>query len=208
MAKKNAALLFSICFALAACADSATNRSIMAPAAQPSLDVTAAPADALTPLDSDESVPLAAEVGIEQAATGGRASGHWELAAPFVPILTEQYSFVALSTGAFPNAKGQLEGEITSTTRGATDIHVDVDCLAISGNQAWISGVVTKRVTNGVPQPTGTHVVWRVQDNGEGANSPPDLGSVLFEAPPQGCQFRFNLQMTPTTNGNIQVSQK
>lgn len=206
MAKKNAALLFGICFTLAACADSATNRSITAPAAQPSLDVTAALADAVTPLGSDESVALAADVGIAEAATGGRASGHFELAAPFSVILEEQYSFVALSTGAFPNAKGQLEGKITRAT-SFQDIHVEVDCLAISGNQAWVSGEITRLLLNGVPQPTaGRYVVWRVQDNGEGANSPPDLGSVLFVGFPQACRFRPSLPMTPTANGSIQVS--
>lgn len=205
MAKKNAALLFGFCFALAACADSATNRSITAPGAERRLGVTAAPAFALTPLGSDESVALAANVGIAQAATGGRASGYFELAAPFSVIQSEQYSFVALSTGSFPDAKGQLEGKITSGL-GSTDIHVDVDCLAISGNQAWAGGVVTKLVTNGVPRPTGDNVLWLVQDNGDGKNSPPDLGSLIYIAFPQACQFRFDdLPVTPTAN--IQVSQ-
>lgn len=207
MAKKNAALLFSICFALAACADSATNRSITAPHAQPSL-VSAVAGYALTPFGSDASVTLGARVGIAQAANGGRARGYFELAAPFFDIQTEQYSFDALSTGAFPNAKGRLEGTIARST-SFQDLHADVDCLAISGNQAWVSGPITMLVVNGVPEPpAGRYVVWRVQDNGEGANSPPDLGSVLYVGFPQACLALFGgdeLPMTPTAN--IQVSQ-
>ena len=205
MAKRNATLLIGVCFALAACADGATDRGIAGPAAEPSLDV-GGPAD-LTPVDGDESFTVDAAPSAAEAATGGRASGHFELAAPFLNIFTERYSFIALSTAGFPNAKGQLEGKITSAGR-ETDIHIAVDCLVIMGNQAWASGIVTRRVTNGIPQPTGTHVQWRVQDNGEGANSPPDLGSVLFNSTPQGCRFRLNLPMTPTASGNIQVSQK
>lgn len=193
---------------MAACADSATNRSITAPQARPSLDVSAAAADALTPFGSDETVALAADLGIARAATGGRASGRFDLASPFLGIQTEQYSFVALSIGDFPNATGQMDGKIARPT-SLQDIHAEVDCLAISGNQAWISGALTRLVLNGVPQPTaGRYVVWRVQDNGEGANSPPDLASVLYVGFPQACLSLFGgeeLPMTPTAN--IQVSQ-
>lgn len=209
MPKKNAILPFSICFALAACTDPATSPRVTAPHAQPSLNVSAAAGYTLTPLGSDESVALAPRLGIEQAATGGRASGHFELAQPFFSIQAEQYSFVALSTGAFPNAKGELEAKITRSTL-FQDLHAEVDCLAISGNQAWVSGPIKRLLFNGVPQPTANrYVVWRVQDNGEGSNSPPDLGSVLFVGFPQACLVLFggeDLPVLPTAN--IQVSQK
>ena len=54
-------------------------------------------------------------------------------------------------------------------------------------------------------------MAWRVQDNGEGANSPPDMGTILFVGFPQACLVYFfteDLPLLPTDNGNIQVSQR
>jgi hypothetical protein len=201
MTKIHAALLFGFTLALAACDDSANRPSVTAPDAGPTFD---AAATGLTPIGGGEAILLTDEVGTEQAATGGRASGHADVA-QFG--LVEKYSFIALSTGTFPDAKGQMQGTIVSGA-AVLDIHVAVDCLAITGNQAWVSGPVTKFVINGVPQPTNFDAQFRVQDNGEGANSPPDLASVLFNSSPQGCQFRPALPMSPSENGNIQVQQK
>ena len=211
MTKETAALLFASCLALAACTDSATNRTIVEPRAQSSLDESGEIAVAGTPFGADEAIPHASRVGTAQAATGGFASGHFELAEPFFPIQTEQYSFTALSTETFPNAKGQLEGKIARATN-FQDIHVDVDCLVINGNEAWISGPITKLVVNGVQQPPrGRQVAWRVRDNGEGVNSPPDMGTVLFVGFPQACLVYFlteDLPLLPTANGDIRVWQR
>ena len=167
MSKITAILRLGICFSLAACTDAATSSRVYAPHVQPSLNAAAAVGYILTPFGSDESITLAADVGIEQAATGGRASGHFELAEPFFSILTEQYSFIALSTDGFPNAKGELDAKIARSTL-FQDLHAEVDCLAIAGNQAWISGALKRLLFNGVPQPTANrYVVWRVQAHGE-----------------------------------------
>lgn len=208
MVKKNAALLFGLFFTAGACADSATNPSITSPVAERRPSVTAVPADVLTPFGSDVSVSRVQQFGIAQAATGGHASGRFDLASPFLGIESEQYSFVALSTGVFPSAKGEMSGKIARTT-SFQNIHAAVDCLAISGNEAWISGPLKRLVLNGVPQPTeGRYVVWRVLDNGEGAGSPPDLASVLFVGFPQACLVLFGAQLPMTPDANIQVSQR
>jgi hypothetical protein len=191
MARRNAALLLGICVVIAACADGVTDRGITGP--------------------GPEVAPTSLSAASPNASTGGRASGRFDLASPFTNILEEEYSFAALSTGDFPNAKGQMEGKIT---RAATfqDIHAEVDCLAISGTQAWVSGPLKRLVINGVPQPTeGRYVVWRVLDNGEGANSPPDMGSVLFVGFPQACLALLGTEaipLTPSASANIQVSER
>jgi hypothetical protein len=210
MAKRNAAVLFCSLFAMGGCADGVTSPAISAPRAQPSLDISST-ANAVTPFGSDEGITLGAPFGNSRAAIGGSASGRFELTAPFFPIQAEQYSFIALSVGTFPNAKGQLEGKIARTTN-FQDIHVEVDCLVINGNEAWMSGPITRLIVNGIAQdPRGRQVAWRVQDNGEGANSPPDMGTILFVGFPQACLVYFfteDLPLLPTDNGNIRVSQR
>ena len=123
-----------------------------------------------------------------QHATGGRASGRFDMASPNFGIQAEQYSFVALSIGAFPDAKGQMDGKITRTTSFQE---------------------LKRLVFNGVPQPTaGRYVLWQVQDNGEGANSPPDLATVLYVGFPQACLVYSGFDLSPLPDANIQVSQK
>ena len=210
MPKRNAAVLFCSLLALGGCADGVTSPAIRAPRAQPSLDISAT-ANAVTPFGSDGGIALGAPFRNSRAATGGSASGRFELTAPFFPIEAEQYSFTALSVGTFPQAKGQLEGKITRPTN-FQDIHVEVDCLVMNGNEAWMSGPITRLIVNGIAQdPRGRQVAWRVQDNGESANSPPDLGTILFVGFPQACLVYFfteDLPLLPTDNGNIQVSQR
>jgi len=211
MTKETAALLLCSCVALAACADSATNRGMTDPPTQPALEASAGIARPGTPFGGDEPIPHAPRGTSSRAATGGHAGGHFELPEPFFPIVTEQYSFTALSTGNFPSAKGQLEGKIARATN-FQDIHVEVDCLVVDGNEAWMSGPITRLIVNGVQQPpNGRQVAWRVRDNGEGTNSPPDMGTVLFVGFPQACLVYFfneDLPLLPTANGQIQVAQR
>jgi hypothetical protein len=211
MRKQSAAIVFGSCLLLAACTDSATNRGITDVRAQASLDVSEEIGIANTPFGADGPLQHSPRVGNTQAATGGFASGHFELTEPFFSILTEQYSFTALSNGTFPNSKGQLEGKIARATN-YQDIHVEVDCLVINGNEAWMSGPITRLMVNGVEQPpAGRQVAWRVRDSGEGANSPPDMGTVLFVGFPQACLVYFfteDLPLLPNGNGDIRVSQR
>jgi hypothetical protein len=211
MTKKTAALLIGSCFALAACADQPADPTISAPSTRSSLDVSNEAVVPGTPYGADDAIPHAAPNGNSRAATGGFASGRFELGEPFFPIEAEQYSFTAVSTGWFPSAKGQLEGKITRATN-YQDIHVEVDCMVVNGNEAWMSGPITRLKVNGVDQdPRGRQVAWRVRDNGEPPNSPPDMGTVMFVGFPQACLVYFfneDLPLLPNARGNIQVSQK
>jgi hypothetical protein len=94
------------------------------------------------------------------------------------------------------------------TTGQQSNVHLDVDCLVIVGNEAWFSGPARRFVLDGVEQPPGLYLVFRVQDNGEGANAPADLGSPAFSGPPMACALQPLFPMTPTANGNIDVRQR
>jgi hypothetical protein len=84
-------------------------------------------------------------------------------------------------------------------------IHMEIDCLNIIGNQATLSGTVTK-VTGDAPPFIfeGQKAVFKVQDNGEGSDAPPDLISDVFLFAGATCNVPFPLPYLPV-DGNIQV---
>lgn len=205
---RHAAVLCGLACVLAACADSATNRAITAPDAEPGLAVAAAPRHiTVTHLATGEELVVPARVGTERAATGGRATGHADITSGSTG---QKYSFSALSTGDFPNAKGQAEGHVIDPSFGRAIVHAAVDCLAITGNNAWVSGPVTKFRINGqdVPFPQGLQALARVQDNGEGGTTVDEASLAVGVFGAQVCRTRPLLPLLPSDHGNIQVSQR
>lgn len=209
MFRTRTALVVAACAALVACAEPTRPTDVSAPErGSPALNKGgAAPS---TPYDASDLTfeATAALVEIQQAATGGRATGHYELGAPIINRQLEHYSFSALSIAPAPTAKGEVQLQTLFTTGQQSNVHLDVDCLVIVGNQAWFSGPARRFVLDGVEQPPGLYLVFRVQDNGEGANAPPDQGSPAFSGPPMACTLQPPFPMTPTANGNIQVRQR
>jgi len=96
------------------------------------------------------------------------------------PGCDANFSLVALqfSDGS---ASGQWHDQF-SQANGGGGIHVTVNCLAVAGNDAWISGV-------GPEHAFGNEWVTRVRDNGTTANDPADQLSFTFPvggpAPPR-----------------------
>ena len=211
MSKKTTAVMLAMCAALAACDSKTRSPGITAPDAAA---LAASVADAgSTPYDWDElalTTSMSADQPIDaaQAATGGRATGRYELSTPTGNRAAEQYSFTALSTNPPPTAKGQVELQTLFTSGDRSNVQVDVDCLVIVGNQAWFSGPARRYVLGGVPQPPGLYLVFRVEDNGEGANALPDRGSPAFSGPPMACALMPPFPLIPTAHGNIQVRQQ
>jgi hypothetical protein len=205
MVRTNRAILVGFSLALAACDESITRPNNPALPEKPAFNVGGM---TLTPLAGGEAILVPGELGTNQAATGGRASGHYDIN-PFGPF-TEEISFIALSTDPFPTAKGELEYHLRAPDITAV-LHADINCLTTAGNQAFLSGPVERYEVNGEPVTTFTHIFVRVEDNGEGENSPPDKGSQLFAVipplPTDPCQSQFPAPLFPSPNGNIQVQQ-
>ena len=223
MSKASVTSLMVLCAALTACSDSTTNRTVTAPDAR--RDISEAPADlrgaatADGPFDvafgpSASSAQMAAST---RAATGGRASGHVGLTLGsgfFTTIATEQYSFVALSTndaGTPYAAKGQYEIRLTLATGVVQQIHGEVVCMAIVGNAARMVGQLTSVVVDGVPRPINpsrSHSIWNVTDNGEG-NGTADTASPMIFFPaaiaPLHCASDFIPPQFANEEGNVQV---
>ena len=88
----------------------------------------------------------------------------------------------------------------TGNTDGfGNGVHVDVNCVEIVGNQAWISGVATDNTNAGKP------VITRVRDNGTSANQPEDEISFSFIGFGVSCHTRPNLPLFPINGGEVKV---
>ena len=221
MSKVSGTSLIVLCAALAACSDSATTRTVTAPDARPEFSEALAdvrvgftpdgPFELALPSD-DASTQMAASA---QAASGSRASGHVGFPSgwPGTTIAFEKYSFVALSTDpATPfAAKGEYDLSLATTAGNTLDVHGDVTCMFTFGNTTRVGGQITKFLRDGVPAPilpTGTHNIWVVVDNGEGAATPDQVSLMRFgnaAAAQTYCATGFLSFVSANQEGNVQV---
>lgn len=112
---------------------------------------------------------------------------------------------------AYEDENGVIGGTYESKSPGQNlRTHGNITCVTIlpDGKSAFISAVITHRVGTGFAgfYLIGNYVSFEVQDNGEGANSPPDqfsdyydFGSDLYCGP-------YELPLQTINNGNIQVN--
>lgn len=120
---------------------------------------------------------------------------------------------------AIKDRDGDVSGQAQLNNRNIPiEDHVDVRCLSVVGNTATVSGIITKSKSKDNPAAefaVGTPVIFRVQDNGEGANDPPDL--ITLEYPtgatgtdPLPCDVEppFALPYLTVEKGNIQVQMR
>jgi hypothetical protein len=224
MSKTSLTRLTLLCAALAACSTD-TKPTLTAPDARFALGEVAAdfalayspdgPFD-LAQATEDASATLAAAqiAAAPRAAAGSRSSGHVGFPSgwPGTVIAAEKYSYVAVSTDpATLAAKGQYEITLTTTTGNTRKVHGDVTCMNVFGNTARVGGVITKYWVDGVEAPippTGTHNIWVVVDNGEGAANPDQVSLMRFGpavAAQTFCATGFSSVVTANQEGNIQV---
>jgi hypothetical protein len=116
----------------------------------------------------------------------------------------EIYGFTA-QVDAQGNVRGEAEVHFPSDT---VKMHIDVQCLAIQHNEAWMSGPVTR--SNNPDTPVGRVFFWQVQDNGEGQGAPPDRVSNFIHRPgnnyaPDVCKWKYPLTTFPWDNGNVRI---
>jgi len=114
----------------------------------------------------------------------------------------------ALNTHAFTaqiDSDGSVKGQAEFQLRYIdTTIHVEVNCLTVVGNEAWVGGTIT-RSSNPAQVGVGLPVLFRVQDNGEGDGHPPDLTSQLVWGAGPSCSTTPPFGLIEWTNGNVQV---
>jgi hypothetical protein len=118
----------------------------------------------------------------------------------------------ALQTYSFHarmDADGTVTGSLQADSRGQNArIFVDLNCLRFIGNdQALVSGFVTQ--SNNPAYSIGSAAIFRILDNGEGKQAPPDLVSdIIVVAPVFNCTQNWNLPLVASSGGNIQVKQQ
>jgi hypothetical protein len=136
---------------------------------------------------------------IGPSATG---AGHFQTGSP--PEL-RTFSFTA-RTDSSNNTIGQAQ--LDNRAQNAVD-HLTINCLNVVGNVATMSGVVEKSTVNGQPGfPKGTSILFRVVDNGEGANAPADEMSLVYLNSGISCNAHVILPLNPIDGGNVQVRAK
>ena len=83
----------------------------------------------------------------------------------------------SLSFSAVRQKDGTVTGQAELNNRAQElKMHVEVNCLHVNGNIATLSGPITEST---LPSVVGRTAVFRVVDNGQGANDPRDLSSLV-----------------------------
>lgn len=137
--------------------------------------------------------------------SGPSANGQGTLIMPWGE--TQTFSFHAR------DFDGVVEGSLQFNIHGSYHAHGQIDCMVIEGNQATLSGTITHSPEEWddwqIYFPDGYFFWFRIVDNGEGANDPPDEFSDIYvpidyfpcdiPLPPEF------VPMMPILNGNFQV---
>jgi hypothetical protein len=109
------------------------------------------------------------------------------------------------SLSAIEHGDGTVTGQWQDTFFGrgvpAVGVHVDIDCLVVVGNEAWVSGVITHP-----DDLAGLPAVTRVRDNGTSKNDPADQVSFTFIDIGLDCNDQPDLPLLDLINGQVKVT--
>jgi hypothetical protein len=104
------------------------------------------------------------------------------------------------SLTAVEYADGSVSGSLTDRFSRGFGSHADIDCLAVEGNRAWVSGVVTSGLF------VGQYILASVQDNGTSANDPPDqISRSMFDPEPFDCTSLPDVELLDAPQGQVVV---
>ena len=95
---------------------------------------------------------------------------------------------------------GQWQDTVFGRGAAAVGLHVEVDCLVVVGNEAWVSGVITRPASL-----AGLPAITRVRDNGTSANDPADQVSFTFIGIDATCTDQPDLPLFDLINGQVTV---
>ncbi|HWC72804.1 MAG TPA: hypothetical protein VG454_02630 [Gemmatimonadales bacterium] len=109
---------------------------------------------------------------------------------------------------AIQKADGSVSGEWSDQFgQGQGGVHVDVNCLVVAGNQAWIGGIIRSGSTGaGGIDLSGLPALTRVADLGKSANDAPDAISFTFIGLAVQCTAQPNLPLFAMTGGQVTVN--
>ena len=140
-------------------------------------------------------------------ASGPSANGHGTLTFEGIPI--EGEGFRQFTFHAREKNNGSIQGNgVLTYIGGVRNLKFDIDCLAVDGNLAVMSGVITR--DNQFPENEGLLCWFKVIDNGEGNNADPDQISLFFsgtDSETYDCANNFTVAIYEIEGGNVQVKE-
>jgi len=117
----------------------------------------------------------------------------------YIGSSTETYGFTARR-----DADGNVKGQIQMQLGGLPGFHGEATCLAVSGNSAWIGGVVTSSQDETIV-PEGWPVWFRVIDN-EASGTPDRISFIRLGHAASICnEMRPAMPHVAWTHGRIVV---
>jgi hypothetical protein len=113
------------------------------------------------------------------------------------------FSLIAIQTG-----DGSISGQWSDQFgQGQGGVQVNVNCLRVVGNQAWIGGIIRSGSTGqGGVDLSGLPALTRVADLGRSANDAPDAISFTFIGLAVQCTAQPNLPLLAMTGGQVTVN--
>ena len=115
------------------------------------------------------------------------------------PGCNANYSLVAIQY-----ADGTVRGQYVDRLDRRNGFHAVVNCLYVSGNDAWISGVITQG-RQGATNLAGRPVATRIRDNGVSARGAIDQISYSFIGDSRPCTQHLNYTLLNAPEGQIVV---
>jgi hypothetical protein len=105
------------------------------------------------------------------------------------------FSTGAVDVGPFTwhvrlQADGSVEGgydytQVSSSTGAALTVKGPLTCAVIIGNHVWVGGIIEDSSRGSL---IGLNMWFQAQDNGEGANAPPDMSTTIGAGGPGTAQ--------------------
>jgi hypothetical protein len=101
---------------------------------------------------------------------------------------------------AIERADGSVSGQYSDRFSRGFGVRGVIDCLAVEGNRAWVSGLITDGFL------AGQYFSSSAQDNGTSANDPVDqIGRTSISDEPLDCSTKDAVELADAPDGQVTV---
>ncbi|WP_147437255.1 hypothetical protein [Ulvibacter antarcticus] len=152
-----------------------------------------------------ENLPSSTDEGASQITTELQTKGSGPSANGQGTITLASGSTRHFSFHAKIKNNGDVQGSgVLTYTAGELKVHFDIECLAITGNTAIMTGIITNYPQ--FPERVGWECWFKAVDNGEGSNADADELTLMLSNPDlEDCDFDYLVALNVVEGGNIQI---
>lgn len=101
---------------------------------------------------------------------------------------------------ATEDADGSVSGQYSDRFSRGFGVHGVIDCLAVEGNRAWVSGLITGGFL------AGQYFSSSAQDNGASTIDPVDqIGRTIISDEPLDCSTKEDVELADAPDGQVTV---